>query len=134
MASEMELLPCPFCNSDDVMVLDVEPTGQMSEYSHVHCANCLANGPMKQSDKQAATAWNTRPVPAPVGVKADREAIVDVLSAELDDAYDCTRVWSAWGYGTMTEDDFQPASNRADEIADAILSALTSPQTCEAGE
>lgn len=28
----------------------------------------------------------------------------------LSDTYECTRVWEAWGYGTMTDADFQPAA------------------------
>lgn len=130
MASEMELKACPFCNSDDVMVLDVEPTGQMSEYSHVHCANCLANGPMKQSDKQAATAWSTRPVPAPVEVRDGQRFTIEhdgftgtvIGSYERLDGYrgvvmqqDGCRVVHVYG-----EKHLRPA--------------LTSPQTSEAGE
>lgn len=32
----------------------------------------------------------------------------------------CTRVWSAWGYGTMTEDDFVPLCDELDTIADLL--------------
>jgi hypothetical protein len=46
------------------------------------------------------------------------------LEAELSDTYDCTRVWSAWGYGTMDEHDFTPVSERLDEIAGTICAAL----------
>lgn len=55
-----ELKPCPFCGSNDVWVLDVEPSGQMSEYSHVVCCDCNASGPMKSSDDAAEAAWNSR--------------------------------------------------------------------------
>lgn len=30
----------------------------------------------------------------------------------------CTRVWSAWGYGTMTEDDFVNANEESEFIGD----------------
>jgi hypothetical protein len=53
-----------------------------------------------------------------------REALTDLLASELGDTYSCTRVWSAWGYGTMTQDDFEPAEERAGEIADSILRAI----------
>lgn len=53
-----------------------------------------------------------------------RTTLVDLLEVELADTYDCTRVWSAWSVGTMDEDDFRPASERAADIADAILEAL----------
>lgn len=58
--------------------------------------------------------------PSVMGV---RERIAEKLSTELGDAFDCTRVRSAWGYGTMTEDDFVPVTERLDEIVDGILSA-----------
>ena len=35
----------------------------------------------------------------------------------------CTRVWSAWGYGTMTEEDFSDATEDFDFI-DAIAKAI----------
>jgi Lar family restriction alleviation protein len=59
-AMKPDLLPCPFCQSDDVMVSDVAPSGQMSEYSHVICCDCNATGPIKPFDNAAIAAWNTR--------------------------------------------------------------------------
>jgi len=50
-----------------------------------------------------------------------RVAIQRGLLDELGDAYDCTRVWSAWGYGTMGEDDFVPVLDRLEELIDAIV-------------
>ena len=38
----------------------------------------------------------------------------------------CNRAWSAWGYGTMTENDFSPVSDDDEavmEIVEAILTA-----------
>jgi len=59
-----------------------------------------------------------------------RERLIEQLEAEFGDSYDCTRVWSAWGVGTMGEDDFVPVSDRVGEIADGILAALdTQPAT-----
>jgi hypothetical protein len=37
-----------------------------------------------------------------------QQGIID--SYDLTDIYCCTRVWAAWSYGTMTEDDFILAS------------------------
>ena len=54
-----------------------------------------------------------------------RAELIDYLRQEFGDTYDCTRVWSAWSYGTMGEDDFDPVSNRIDDIADAILALLS---------
>ncbi|ARK07556.1 hypothetical protein LAV_00181 [Sphingobium phage Lacusarx] len=56
----------------------------------------------------------------------DREKIADVLYASLGDTYDCNRVWHAWSVGTMSADDFHPTDQRADEIADEIITALQS--------
>lgn len=53
-----------------------------------------------------------------------REVLVERLTAELGDSVDCTRVWSAWSYGTITEDDFMPVTERIDEIVDGILAPV----------
>lgn len=50
--------------------------------------------------------------------------IDDAITESLGDAMDCTRVWSAWGYGTMDEDDFVRVADdpcRVMEIRDAVL-------------
>ena len=54
--------------------------------------------------------------------KAD-EAIREALGS----AYDCMRVWSAWGVGTMGPDDFWPVADsdeRVAEIRNAAAAAL----------
>lgn len=54
----------------------------------------------------------------------------DILERHSD-LYCCTRVWEAWSVGTMTEDDFVPANNDTDIVADlaqelfAAVPALT---------
>lgn len=52
-----------------------------------------------------------------------REAAAKALGPELADTYDCTRVWEAWGYETMSQDDFEPAGLRCEEIANAAIDA-----------
>jgi hypothetical protein len=53
-----------------------------------------------------------------------REQLRDAFSEALtDSAYVCTRVWSAWGYGTMSEDDFTPA-NECEELLDSLIDAV----------
>jgi hypothetical protein len=55
-----------------------------------------------------------------------REAVALAIGETLGDSYDCTRVWSAWGYGTMSENDFAPLwedNERLHEIADAAIAA-----------
>ena len=58
------------------------------------------------------------------------QAVRDAIAEALGDAYDCTRVWSAWGVGTMDQDDFQLVaedSDRVAEIADAAIAAMRAP-------
>lgn len=53
-----------------------------------------------------------------------RDAIAEAIGL---DTYDCTRVWSAWGYGTMSPDDFVPivqCEERLQEIVDAVKVAM----------
>lgn len=63
---------------------------------------------------------------ARAGVAPDRGAVRDAVAAALGEAMDCTRVWSAWGVGTMSQDDFQLVAEddeRLDEIVDAAIEA-----------
>lgn len=53
-----------------------------------------------------------------------KNKIIDILQNEIIDIYSCTRVWSAWSYGTMSLDDFVPVNEDEEvlnEIADQIL-------------
>lgn len=58
-----------------------------------------------------------------------RVRIQQALIASLGDAYDCTRVWNAWSYGTMGEDDFVPVLDRLEELIDEIETALIKEPT-----
>lgn len=79
----------------------------------------------------------TAPLAAPQQVDAvqavpedQRERLRNALSVALGEAMDCARVWSAWGVGTMSEDDFSLLADndeRLDELVDAVLAALASP-------
>ena len=67
--------------------------------------------------------------------EVSREFVMDAIAQALGDAYDCTRVWSAWGYGTMSHDDFQLIAEDGDrlrEIADAAIMAMgaSAPKPC----
>lgn len=56
-----------------------------------------------------------------------KEKLRDAIREQLSDALYCTRVWSAWGYGTMREDDFvclADDDNYVEDMADAVLTAL----------
>lgn len=69
------------------------------------------------------TATQTTMSPAEL---LSREALHDLIARHLGDTYHCTRVWSAWRVGTMSESDFEPVdeSDTPWEIADAILPAV----------
>jgi hypothetical protein len=59
-----------------------------------------------------------------------RTRVRDAIAEALGDAYDCTRVWSAWGVGTMSQDDFTLVTDddsRLDEITDAAIQAFAAP-------
>ena len=49
---------------------------------------------------------------------------IEAVKAELDyqEAMHCTRVWEAWRYGTMTEEDFVNVSED-DECVQALIAA-----------
>jgi hypothetical protein len=73
------------------------------------------------------------PLPAATGVPtvegggAQKEAVMDAIADALGDAYDCMRVWAAWGVGTMRQDDFRLVADdagRLGEIADAAIAAM----------
>lgn len=52
-----------------------------------------------------------------------KDKLVDIIIDHLHCTYHCTRVWSAWSYGTMGEDDFEEVneSDTPDHLADAII-------------
>lgn len=56
----------------------------------------------------------------------ERERIRDAIAETLGDAMDCTRVWSAWHVGTMSQDDFNIIAedeDRLNEIVEAVMQA-----------
>ncbi|MEC5149175.1 hypothetical protein [Cryobacterium sp. GrIS_2_6] len=67
-------------------------------------------------------------IPTPPAGEPEREALREVVAECLRDiTYTCGRVWEAWQYGTMTQDDFSPAwedDEVTGGIVDAILAAL----------
>lgn len=64
----------------------------------------------------------------PAALEAHVEAVAKAAAEAIGpDAFDCTRVWSAWSYGTMTADDFSEVTERSDEIARAALAVIAQP-------
>jgi len=68
-----------------------------------------------------------RPAPAP-----EHETARDAAAVALAGALDCTRVWEAWGYGTMGPDDFVELAEqpeRLEEVVTAVAAALAREAT-----
>lgn len=55
-----------------------------------------------------------------------RRHLIEYLYSELSGAYDCNKDWTAWSVGTMREYNFSDITDRVEDIADGILSALSS--------
>lgn len=55
-----------------------------------------------------------------------REKLIDMIAEHLSGTYRCLRVWEAWNFGTMSQDDFDDVgeSDTPAELAAAILAAL----------
>ena len=109
------------------------------------CEKCGYLGDTSEHEGCDYLAWTTGEQPcidqlerelallkaSPVGAPEVRESVIEAIAEALGDAYDCTRVWSAWSYGTMSQDDFSLVAedrSRLEEIADAAMLA-TAPAT-----
>lgn len=71
---------------------------------------------------------NTNTIPS--GADALRDKLTDIIADHLSGTYHCNRVWEAWSYGTMSQDDFEDVgeSDTPAELADAIMAALSAAQ------
>ena len=49
----------------------------------------------------------------------------DAVAEALGDAYDCLRVWSAWGVGTMGPDDFSLIAEDEERLMEITMAALS---------
>ena len=56
-------------------------------------------------------------------INITKEQLIDLINDHLTSTYVCMRVWSAWGYGTMSQDDFVDAreTDLASDLADAVF-------------
>lgn len=83
----------------------------------------LAMLPQLAAELRAARADAERLRNTDALVEAALPAVREALGGM---AFDCTRVWSAWSYGTMTDSDFVQIADddaRVDEIARAAIDA-----------
>lgn len=77
--SEIELLPCRWCDSIKAAVT------WESGFCGVQCSTCGATGPQKSSESDATAAWNRRPPQVGRGME---EVVAFLLgSAPLDDVW-----------------------------------------------
>lgn len=53
------------------------------------------------------------------------DAVIEATAAAIGDAYDCVRVWEAWGVGTMRSDDFLPVADDGDRVAEIARAAIS---------
>lgn len=53
-----------------------------------------------------------------------RDELVEAVAECCGDMYWCQRVWSAWSYGTMSQDDFIPADDCEDFLNDVAKSVF----------
>lgn len=76
----------------------------------------------------ACAAPQCEPSIQPVAAQVEQDAaldsaLYDAMVEQLGDLYCCGRVWSAWSYGTMHEDDFSIASEDDDIVSNFVSAA-----------
>lgn len=94
--------------------------------------NCIEKADLQQARLRGSIPWSkllAEEIEKAILAKIDarREAAMEAVTEALGDACDCTRIWSAWQVGTMSQDDFSPVaedSDRVFEITDAVINAL----------
>lgn len=102
---------CTTCNG-----LGTVPDGEITGMGGVE----FDNGPIKCVKDCPDCAAVACRLPEP-------EQLHEAIAGALGEALDCTRVWAAWGVGTMSEDDFTPVAGnqeRLHEIATACLAKI----------
>lgn len=103
-----------------------EPVLTAAPPQPAHCQTCNDNG-MIGGPSYAQPDEGGEPCPD-CSESGIRDRLRESLAETLGEAMDCTRVWEAWGVGTMGPNDFQIITEddeRLEEIVDAALSALS---------
>lgn len=57
-------------------------------------------------------------------IKETESSISSLIHEHFQQIYVCTRVWSAWSYGTMTEEDFTEVFYDTDLVNDIVSSIM----------
>lgn len=55
-----DLMPCPFCDGEDLSEEFREPEIGMKWLHYIECFDCSCCGPDYEDKKEAIKAWNTR--------------------------------------------------------------------------
>jgi hypothetical protein len=63
---------------------------------------------LPQGRNELYAAAGASPVEPSQARELSKEELTDLIAAGLGCTYHCTRVWSAWSVGTMSQDDFEP--------------------------
>jgi Lar family restriction alleviation protein len=87
-----QLLPCPFCGSDDVeLSTGFVGDGHTVENSrrYVECIKCAATSEFGKTDDEAAAAWNRRTPPA--NASSDPQAVIERGNARVRNALEALR-------------------------------------------
>lgn len=103
-----ELLPCPFCTSEDVH----ECFGVGGTYL-VSCASCEGQGPRAMNEETAKSAWNTRPLSPSSAGTADGPTLETRIRAKtriplIKIAAECHK--SKWQFSHDEEETRLPAA------------------------
>ncbi|OQS42284.1 hypothetical protein [Chromobacterium haemolyticum] len=53
------------------------------------------------------------------------DCVIEATAEAIGGAMDCLRVWSAWGVGTMSADDFAPVADDGERVAEIARAAIT---------
>lgn len=53
------------------------------------------------------------------------DSVIEATAEAIGGAMDCLRVWSAWGVGTMSADDFAPVADDGERVAEIARAAIT---------
>lgn len=93
-------------------------------FSHIH----FAEGHERVSKHEVSEVdppqrITQAPAPEPAAARTKRDDLRDELAKILADTYVCSRVWEAWEVGTMSSQDFSPASED-EEIVDSLIDAV----------
>ena len=67
-------------------------------------------------------------------MNVENHRLSDLAKDILQDHYACTRVWEAWSYGTMTQDDFVSCFDDVDIVTDTIASISKIEENARAAE